>query len=321
MAEKKGDKKQSEPTAWQRSLRRVALWGIVAALGCTAFGMGYGKLKRHVQDRYATPKVPPDVVLVNRPAWMNEFLAERITAVARPGRRADAFDQTLLVDVHDQLLSDPDVAAWIEHIKSVRRVYGQGPGDRIEVDAVYRSPIALVRHDEDFWLVDSRGVMLPESFLAEQVPQVVVGQDGKLVIRVIDGVAGKPGDPGSLWKGDDLQAALELLRMIHGRSFAQDVVKIDVSNFGGRRDAQAAHIVLVTRYNTQIRWGRPISTADPFVEVSAARKLEYLERIMAEFGQVDARRPWIDIRFDKVTYPKPSVTEPLDAAATASETR
>jgi hypothetical protein len=59
----------------------------------------------------------------------------------------------------------------------------------------------------------------------------------------------------------------------------------------------------VTRYLTQIRWGRPINADDYFVEVSTAQKLDYLQRIYSEYHRVDANHPWIDIRFDQITYP------------------
>lgn len=306
--------------------RRVALWSVVAALGIAALGVGYSRLQRHVEARYATPAEPPRVVLKNRPAWMNDFLASRITSVARPAMVSSAFDRKQLTEVHDQLLSDPDVRAWIEKIHSIRRVYGGGPGDTIELDATFRAPVALVRAGDAFWMVDSSGVKLPEKFDADQVPRVVVGKDGKLVVRVIDGVRRPPPDAGFAWKGDDLQAGLELLRLIHDKPFAQEIVKLDVANFGGRVNNAAAQLVMVTRFNTEVRWGRPVTSKDYFVEVSPARKLEVLARIVSDYGQVDAKRPWIDIRFDRVTFPRSvTPTSPSgntgDGATTAADVR
>jgi len=322
-------KKKVEPTPSASSdelsaghllARKIALWGLVATLGVTASTLGFSKLKKHVESRYATPDQPPIVVLKNRPVWMNDALARRIEEVARPNSAGSSFDQSILREVHDQLLSDPDLGRWVEKVNRVRRVYGGSPGDTVEVDATFRVPAALVRFDGDFWLVDAKGIKL-EQIQAEMVPRVVLGQDGKLLIRVIDGVTRRPPDPGRL-ASDDLSAGLELLRLLHDQTFAQEIVKIDVSNFSGRVDPAAAHLVLVTRYNTEIRWGRPVNTKHNFGEVDDRRKLMYLDRIAAEFGQVDARRPWIDVRFDRPIYPKPAVTPATGGAATvASDSR
>lgn len=320
-------KTKAEPAATNEGLtpghrlaRKVALWGLIAALGATMTGLGYNRLKRLVETKYATPGQPPVVVLKNRPAWMNDFLAERIAQVARPNTAGSSFDHAMLRDVHDQLLSDPDVSRWVEKVNRVRRVYGAAPGDTVEVDATYRVPAALVGFEGDFWLVDARGVKL-EQIQTDQVPRVVLSKDGKLVIRVIDGVSRRPPDPGRA-ASDDLSAGLELLRLLHDKPFAQEILKVDVSNYGGRRDMAAAHLVLVTRNNTEVRWGRPVNTKHNFGEVDDARKLTYLERIVAEFGQVDARRPWIDVRFDRVIYPKPVASPaPTDTATIASDSR
>ncbi len=53
----------------------------------------------------------------------------------------------------------------------------------------------------------------------------------------------------------------------------------------------------------QVRWGRPINAKDFFVEVSTTQKLKYLEEIYGQFHRVDGGQPWIDIRFDRITYP------------------
>jgi hypothetical protein len=77
---------------------------------------------------------------------------------------------------------------------------------------------------------------------------------------------------------------------------------VNVSRFNSAREP---HVVLITKYNTEIRWGRTPSELDkdPFMEISTARKLDRLQRLYAQFGRVDAAQAdGIDIRFDnKVT--------------------
>ena len=259
--------------------------------------------KHKVEQKYAHPSAPPNVVLKNRPAWMTDYLASRITAVARPRGIHSAFDHQLLVDIRDQLTSDPDIAPWIKEVRQVRRTYVSEPGDTIEVDCDFRAPIALVRWNDAFWFVDNDGVKLPEQFTPTEVPKIAIGPAGKIVMRIIEGVRHVPVDPGMRWTGDDLAAGLEMVKLLANQPFAEDVVKVDVSNFQGRDNPRDAFISLVTRYNTAIKWGRPPSAKDYFIEVSTARKLDELAQIYNQYGRIDAKHPWLDIRFDKITYP------------------
>lgn len=313
------DASATEPSPRVLLARRIALWSLVGCLGILAFGLGFARLKQHVDTRHALVTEPPVVVLRNRPAWMNDYLAQRILDVARPTEPASVFDPAVLRGVHDRLLADPATRRWILSVNHVRRVYGQRPGDTIEVDATFRVPAALVKLGNDFWLVDSQGVRL-ESIPADQVTRVVLGQDGRLVVRVIDGVTRPPPEPGQSVPAD-LAAGLALLKVLHDKPFASEIVKVNVANYNGRRDASTAHLVLVTRQNTEVRWGRPVNTPNNFGEVDDTRKLLYMDRIVAEFGRVDARRPWVDLRFDRPLWPRVEGTDAADGASMASDTR
>ena len=97
-----------------------------------------------------------------------------------------------------------------------------------------------------------------------------------------------------------------MVKILFGQPYAEEIVKVDVSNFAGRIDLKEPQIVLDTKYETQIRWGRPVNSKDFFVEIPTARKLDKLRRIREEYGRIDARQAWIDIRFDKITCPSES---------------
>ena len=71
----------------------------------------------------------------------------------------------------------------------------------------------------------------------------------------------------------------------------------------GVAESKEAQIALVTKYNTEVRWGRPINAKDFYVEISTAQKLQTLQDVWQKFHRVDAGQRWIDIRFDKTTYP------------------
>lgn len=293
-------------------LRRVGMHvlGAVLFLGGIAGGLYF--TRQYVERELVFPSKPPKVVLKTRPVWMNDYVAARIAESIRPSGVHSTFDLQMLADRVKLLKTDP----WIRRVRQVRRVYGEKPGDTVEVDCDYRAPIALVRWGEDYWYVDADGVKLPERFKLAELPKVVVGTDRRTHLRVVEGVRRPPPRAGLRWGGEDLQAGIEMARLLYAKPWADEIIKVDLRNFGGRFDPKEAHVVLGTKYGTDIRWGRPYDLTDrsvtDFIEVRVERKLDYLSRVFAEFGRVDARQPWIDIRFDKITYPSP---EPVETQA------
>jgi hypothetical protein len=253
----------------------------------------------YVERNLAFPTRPPKVTLVDRPAWMSDFLADQIMKTAEPIGLHSAYDRQLLIDTASALRSNP----WIRQVNQVRRVYDQGPADTLELDCDYRAPVALVPWDDYYCLVDGQGIRLPEQYSADELPKIIFGPDGKVNVRIVQGAVDAPPEEGRRWIGDDLAAGLELARLLAGKDFAEQIRLIDVTNYGGRVNSSEAQIVLVTQFNTQIRWGRPPSAQDGFVEVPASTKLDALEAIFTQTGRVDANQPWIDVRFDRVTCP------------------
>ena len=297
-----------QPVDPERSARfRRALFHLSCAIVFTGLcGVGLYFDRRYVEHKIVFAKQPPAVVLKNRPVWMSDFLAEQIVKTARPAGAHSAFDHNLLVNTVAMLKANP----WIREVKQVRRAYSEQPGDVLEVDCEYRAPVALVKWQDYFWLVDGDGVKLPEVFSADDVPRILKGQDQKINIRVIQGVAGAPPETGAKWAGADLQAGLELVKLLFGRRYAEEIEKVDVSNLAGRHNARVAQLVLVTKHNTQVRWGQPVTAAkDDFsVEVSAAHKLACWQAIWEEKGRVDGNYSWVDIRFDAPEIPSSAQT-------------
>ena len=292
-----------KPRVWLKAIGHVL--GIAILLGGLAFATI--KARAYVADEVAAPTGPLSIVFKEKPVWMSDFLASQIAATI-PRQSSSAFDHDLLVSVVDALHANP----WVAEVKQVRRVFGQAPGDTLEVDATFRAPVALVKWGEYFWLVDGDGVKLPEQFTNSHVPRVVIGRDGKMNIRIIEGVESPPPEPGLRWHGSDLAAGLAMVKLLYERPSADQIVSVNVANFDGRVDPREAQLVLRTKFATEVRWGRPINATDFFAEVPVTQKLDDLDKVMAQYGRVDAGQPWIDLRFDRITYPKP------DAAPTAT---
>ncbi len=282
-----------------RRLRTIASHVALVVVVIAGAGVGLHFARQYTDRQIVFYGKPPRVILKNRPVWMSDYLADQVVSAVQPVGAHSTFDRQLLVDIGDALKGNP----WIKNVVAVRRAFAQHPGDTVEVDCVYRVPLALVHWKDYFWLVDSEGVKLPEQFTANQLPRVMHGRDGKIQFRIIEGVRSVPVESGYQWLGDDLSAGLELAKYLYGQPYAEEVQRIDVGNFAGRSDAKEAQLILLTDRGTEVRWGRPIGAKDFFVEVSVAQKLSYMSRVFAKYGRVDANQPWIDIRFDKVTYP------------------
>src|ERR1700748_899023 len=94
--------------------------------------------RRYVDERVAAPVGPLNISLANKPAWMSDFLAQQIAATV-PRVSGSAFDRDLLVEATRALQANP----WVRDVHQVRRVYGQRPGDTLEVDCAFCAPLAL----------------------------------------------------------------------------------------------------------------------------------------------------------------------------------
>jgi len=294
------DKTKSKP-ANERSYWWVHLLVLLALVG------GLAAMTR-VTRNYVDAKVdkqtaPPTVVFKDRPAWMSDVLYAQITATIQPTKARSTFDHQLLVETVDKLRNNP----WVSVVREVRRGFTKTAGDTLEVDADFRTPAALVRWGEYYSLVDNKGVKLPEQYPRDMASRIVHGNDGRVNIRVIEGVFNPPPDPGKLWRGEDLQAGLQMVKLLFEEPFAQDILKINVENVNRRISAKDPQIVLKTRYGTEVRWGRPLNASDFFMEVSAEQKITSLRQIYNQYGRIDAKQPWLDLRFDKITYPSPAV--------------
>ncbi|HWE94829.1 MAG TPA: hypothetical protein VG269_12765 [Tepidisphaeraceae bacterium] len=283
------------------TLRRSGIHLAIACVFFGAIGVGFYYVKQYVDREVAMPTEPPTIVIKNRPHWMSDFLVQRIAATARPSGLHSAYDHDMLVQARKALETNP----WVSKVYEVRRAYREKPGDTLEIDCEYRVPVALVKWGLFYWLVDGNGFKLPEAYEPADVPKIVVVDAGRIDIRIIDGVKRPPPEkPGQKWVGEDLAAGLEMIRLLSDKPYAQDILKVSVANFNNPREP---HVVLLTKYGTEVRWGRTPSELDrePFMEVSTARKLDRLKRLYNQYGRVDAGHiGGLDIRFDdSVKYP------------------
>lgn len=278
--------------------KTVVINGFCCTMLATVIGVGFVASQRYVQKIEATD-TPPTVVLAGGPpAWMNPAIASDVLTAAQPTSPSQTTDRKTLEGRAQALAKSP----WVRSVKAVRRTYGNAPGDTIEITADFRTPVALVRWQDAYWYVDAEGVRLPERFNEAQLHQMLAA-GGKPLFRVIEGVAHFPDDAGKPWPGKDLRAGLELVNLLSDKPYADQITRIDVGNYDGRINANESQINLITRYDTQVRWGQAPSSSAFFVEQRVDRKLDVLQQACRQTGRVDMNLPWIDLRFDSPTVP------------------
>jgi hypothetical protein len=304
--EKPTRRSASAPAAQEEGGSR-RLWifrglGVIALAVCAGFAMSVSR--KAVDQNYARVEQPPRVVFVDRPAWLSDAVFQRVLASVTPPSARSSLDHDLLEQTVHILKNEP----WVKQVRQVRRAYEKGPGDSLVIDCEFRAPVAFVRDEtvERYWMVDASGVVLPESYRAEDLKRLGYGEEAKKQPRQIVGV--KTGSPpaGQVWQGEDLKAGIEMVLLMYDKPFMNEVIEVDVTNFAGRMDSNFAHLVLRTNRGKEIRWGRPVSAPDAIVEVSAQQKLDTLARLYQKFDRVDAHEAWVDLRFDTPLRPKDS---------------
>ncbi|MDZ4753713.1 MAG: hypothetical protein SGJ11_04365 [Phycisphaerae bacterium] len=282
-------------------------WITCAAAVATLVGVGVFRgvpaLRAMAEARAAIDPAQVRVTFTGVPPWMPaatiHTLGDGARAVlARDGRPVSPLDGAALKGVHQQLLA----TGWFERVEQVRRT----AIDELTVTAEFRTPFAMVRWGDDDHLVDARGLRLP---------LVYSGDAERPALPLIVGVTmPKPAEPGTAWLGSDVRAALNLARVLRGRSWFVNgqVRSIDASRFASHRVLQ-----LITDRGLRIVWG-----GDPddrsLGEMPAERKLAGLDGLYRETSRIDDRSGGtVDLRFDLVTV-APATGPSSNAASDAS---
>lgn len=297
-ATKKSKAMGSDNSESATARRAIAIHLLVLGVLVGAGLLGFRRLRQHVENDLAYPANIPEIVLKDRPIWMAESLAEQIASSIRPKTIVSAMDRSLLEKTAQTLQQNP----WVRQVRQVRRLYGHSAGDLIEVDCEYRTPLALVATAKEYILVDGDGVRLPERFGLNPIPRIMFSADGRVNLRIVEGVvAPPPFKAGLKWSGEDLQAGLELVKFMYGRVEAEDIHRVNVANYGERQAKGNAEMVLITKYHTEIRWGKPLHRWR--WEVSPTQKLERMANLWKQTGRVDGGLAWLDVRLDRTVKP------------------
>jgi len=282
--------------------------GLLAAVaGCYVGGT---RLHQYGQEQVVVEreKMRLYVKLMNKPAWLNKAILDRIAGeteafvcrdVATYGRLTNPLDKEILAEVAANYANHPARRenGWMKRIVEVRRVVDpNGKSQTIEIYAEYRRPVAWVSVNEMCYLVDEEMVRLPNAY-SQADRKAVVG------LMAMMGVEERVPEVGERFEGEDLSAGLKLVELLRDKKYASQIDVIDVSNFAGRSDEKASWIVLKTVWPGRVvLWGRTPGE-EKFWEISTAAKLKVLDDIEVKFKRIDAGRDYVDIRRDQPWVP------------------
>lgn len=245
----------------------------VVTVGALGVGMTLGIDRLDREARIILVSQPVEVGL-NHPVTREgvEWLpAEQYNALVQQARQAldrvDPFDVRALQRVSEAL----GQTGWFREPPGVRR----SGAHAIRIDAAWRIPAGVVRSGGRDHLISWDGTPMPVSF--------PIGASGAVTIL---GAALAPADPAQMcmhpWPGSDVQAGLQLLRLMQKEEFKDKIAAIDVSGL-----SRSTGMVLVTREETRVVWGGVPGVFRPG-EVPDDVKLERLRAIYRKYGRIDA---------------------------------
>jgi hypothetical protein len=246
------------------SLLKVFAIACVSAAIVTAFVF----LKRTVSTSQDT-LIP---TLVSPPVWVTEQLAKDIYAAATAGGEDMNPSDELARSVQESLSRS---VAWLDQVQ-VRLT-----NDQLLIEGRWRKPVAMVKRGLYKFYVDARMVIL------DYVPLP------KLPIVEVKGLSVLPAPPavGEVWQKNDLAAAVEVLSLLEARDglltnnkpLLYEIDTIDVSNFDGREDGRAAHIILYAG-DVEIIWGAEVNKWQQHLESTNEEKIAKLYWYYEEHG-------------------------------------
>ena len=266
-----------------------------AGLGAfAAIVIGLVLLDRYVEKAAPVSDQTPLIELVDVPVWVNDRLKEKIYIAARANDEDLKLDEDVAWSVQKNIET---LVAWLDDVKV------QTTHARLVIRARWRRPLALVKRGLRSFYVDTELVVL--DFVPMQ----------SLPIVKVEGVsvAAEVPAPGQTWQREDLAAAVAVLDRLDrmdglvtpDKPLLYEIDRIDVSNFNGRHNSRASHIILYAKDNTEIIWGAEIGAWQRHLEATDEEKLAKLYGYYKEYGTLLDGARYINLRDPQEKIPLP----------------
>ena len=267
--------------------------GVVAAVAAAVFSLA--SLRRHVASLPRFQVNVGSIAVANAPDWVQGDLIKRDLRLQLIPEHANILDPGLIPGLVSKYQStDRDIRKklhWLREITHVRKKYP----NTLELKLSLRKPVACVRQGSREFLTDSLGVRLPARYYKQ------AGQPE--LMRVI-GLEGRAPDEGERWiDSEALLGGLSAVEHISNEEvrYKAGITTVDVSNFAGRKAETESRIVLWTKMQTRILWGRS-DRNKKFGDLTYQDKLENLGRALREYPDLK-KMDYINVYSSKDQWP------------------
>lgn len=288
-------KKKTRPAKDRRTLvGTMKVLAVVCVLAAIVIAFIF--LEKYVAKTATSAAKTGFIELVNPPQWLNESLKKKVMDAAI----ADGEDLQLDEDVAWSVQQNMEaIVAWMDDVEVT------ATHESIRIKARWRKPVALIKFGRHKFYVDSELVVLD-----------YIAMPNLPIVRV-DGLAGikRNSPPGVKLLEDDLAAAVALLTKlddidkstIPDKPLLLEIDRIDMSNFNGRKNSRAAHIILYAKDNTEIIWGAELGTWQRHLEATDEQKLAGLYEHYKKYGSL-----MNNVKYINLQVPQRNVPQPID---------
>ncbi len=232
------------------------------------------------------------------PQWVPRDLVEQVAAQAGLKPTRSVLDEQLTSDLANAFRQHP----WVEKVVKVsKKVPAQ-----VDVELVYRRPVAMVEVPTGLLPVDGSGVVLP--------PTAFTPEDAQRYPLITLPKTSPQGAVGKSWGDPQVESAAKLAAVLlpHWQDFQLTAIEIP-SGIDLRAPLEELVFQLQTQGGSRIVWGRAPGVLYP-LELSADQKIGRLEECLSRFGGFDQPDgPYeIDIRhFQEITRVRLTATKEL----------
>jgi len=253
---KKSKKRRGKKAINVRSV--LTVFGMTAVF--VAVGVGFYFLERYVPR----PGGQGQLVLINKPEWVNDELEGRLYDIVNLNGGLEINEQTAK-RVQQNIEQN---FAWVK--KAVVRA----TSSEVLIEALWRKPAVLISAGRKKFYLDGDKVVLD-----------YVEFSGPELLKVTGVRFGSKGlAAGEICELADAAAAVAIVECLNDMDaeltpdnpLIGQVDRIDVSNFNGRHNSRASHILMYTSDNTEIRWGSAIGQWQRNMESTDQEKLAKL---------------------------------------------
>lgn len=250
-------------------------WGIVALLFAIVVAVGWrmawDKVGEHVLAGDDYRVTPEKIVTSDLPPWIHCDLKAEVMRDASVERSLSLLDN----DLTKRLANAFSLHPWVARVDRVSKHHPA----RVEVQLVYRRPVAMVEVSGGLLPVDEHGILLPSADFSPA--------EAKRYPRIARIESHPSGPVGTNWGDANVSGAARIAAILAGRWKKLHLYRVLAPAPATADDyADRYTYELSTHAGTRLVWGRPPGS-EPTGEPKAAEKVARLEEIVQRDGSLD----------------------------------